>query len=292
MLLPPRIPYFVGRSKYLQDLKDITKASVNSRICIQGMPGVGKSSLALQFAVDSSEDYPDGVFFTNFDSNSVDEIVADFYFEVAGSPPSDTSVEKALGNLFHGRNPLIILDNIDQRDNATNAIAFIKALPSCSFIITTRYGSICTDLQSKPVRVEEFRRNESLDLFHKHSIDIPDSDLNKIAEALGDLPLGIELCCGQLAPPSVYTAETFLIELAKPHSMKELLKRDIEELGKRQRSFWDCFCISLNSLNLEEKHVIAACAACGSSLHPSLRVRGSSANGYGNWVGFDASNSR
>src|SRR5204862_5159528 len=68
--LPHDVPHFTGRDRELAALAPLTEPLVGNRaavpvVAIDGMPGVGKTALALRFAHAVADRWPDGQLYVN-----------------------------------------------------------------------------------------------------------------------------------------------------------------------------------------------------------------------------------
>jgi DNA-binding SARP family transcriptional activator len=156
--LPPDVPDFTGRVAPLNKVRcglaagadDSTTARVVS-IC--GMPGVGKTTLALRAAHLDRAQYPDGQLFADLRGASANpaapaDVLAGF-LRAVGVPehqiPTATEEEeraKLFRTWTYDRRVLIVLDDAC---TATQVASLLPSTPRCAVIITSRWG-----LQSLP----------------------------------------------------------------------------------------------------------------------------------------------
>ena len=152
--LPPAVPHFTGRAGELAALSAALKGPVGAKdrstavviSAIGGTPGVGKSALAVHWAHEIAERFPDGQLYVNLRGYhpatrpvDTDEAIRDF-LDALDVPPSriPASLEAQIGlyrSLLAGRRILILLDNA--RD-AQHARPLLPGASDCLVVITSR----------------------------------------------------------------------------------------------------------------------------------------------------------
>jgi tetratricopeptide (TPR) repeat protein len=152
--LPAATPHFVGRSAELAALTGLVepeaaKAGAGMSVAaITGMAGVGKTTLALQWAHHVADRFPDGQLHVNlrgFDpaapAGQVDpaEALRDFLTALGVAAPQVPSTLDARAALYRsvlaGRQVLIVLDNA--RDSA-QVRPLLPGTPGCLVLVTSR----------------------------------------------------------------------------------------------------------------------------------------------------------
>lgn len=146
--LPPDIPDFTGNSELLTRLDNMTDESGAGAnvVLICGMPGVGKTTLAVHWAHQRRHRFPDGQLYLKLNAFGAgpavqsDEALGRFLyaldFPADHTPLSVDERRDRLNELLIGRRILIILDNV--RDSS-QARALIPASTSCVTVITSQY---------------------------------------------------------------------------------------------------------------------------------------------------------
>ena len=146
--LPPDLPFFVGRRAELALLDDRLPPPDGAAvtIAVDGMPGVGKSALAVHWAHQVSARFPDGQLFLNlrgFDPSGTPVTHAEALRTLLsglGMPyeriPAEADAQVGLyRSLLAGRRMLVMLDNA--RD-AEQAKPLLPAMPGCAAVVTSR----------------------------------------------------------------------------------------------------------------------------------------------------------
>ncbi|MFF4502676.1 FxSxx-COOH system tetratricopeptide repeat protein [Streptomyces sp. NPDC001401] len=193
--IPPRNPNFTGREELLEKLHERLlreKATAVLPHALHGMGGVGKSLLAVEYLYRRMTEY-DVVWWISAErtaqiSLSLVELAPRLGL-TAGSDASST-VATVLEALRVGKpysNWLLVFDNAESPEAVQ---AFFPAGGPGNILITSRnpqWASI-----ARPLEVDVFMREESKQLLRVRGPEISDEDADRLAEALGDLPLAIE----------------------------------------------------------------------------------------------------
>ncbi len=213
--LPPETVEFVGRSTEVALLAgehdDAPRISV-----IEGMPGVGKSALAVHAARMVADQYPDGIFYLNFHthdsgSTSLDSAEALYRLLRMLSVPA-TQIPDAIGERaalwraqLSRRRAVVILDDAARHDQIR---PLLPMAGQCLILITARRR--LPDLVGASVlTLDVLSPDDAVTLFTRIAGPGRARDQDEVATAVGlcgRLPLAIQLTAGRLAqdsPPSL-----------------------------------------------------------------------------------------
>jgi DNA-binding SARP family transcriptional activator len=149
--LPGPVRHFVGRAAELADLTGLLERAAEQTprplviSVIAGMPGLGKTALAVHWAHQVADRFPDGHLYVNlrgYDPGRpmpADDALAGFLraLGVAGPDiPAETEERAArYRSLLAGRRMLIVLDNAG---DAEQARPLLPGSPSCMAVVTSR----------------------------------------------------------------------------------------------------------------------------------------------------------
>src|SRR5262249_50703270 len=123
---------FVGRQQELAEVTALLQDGNARLLTLTGPAGAGKTRLALQAAGESSDTYPDGVFWAPLaalrDSTLVLEVAAQALDAKHGLPERVAD-----------RRPLLVLDNFEHLIDAAGEIAGVLAVcPNLRLLVTSR----------------------------------------------------------------------------------------------------------------------------------------------------------
>jgi hypothetical protein len=203
--LPPvwnlarRNPGFTGRDGMLNDLHDTLSAG--NRVAVQalhGTGGVGKTQLALEYAHRFAGEY-DLVWWI---PSEKPELIGDHLATLAQDPdlclvPVGTSTPDSVralrGHLRRASRWLLVFDNAEDRDHLAQ---WLPDGPG-HLLITSRDPAWIG--VARAVDVDVFTRPESIALLNTHPPHLAGADADRLAEALGDLPLAMGQAADLLA---------------------------------------------------------------------------------------------
>jgi DNA-binding SARP family transcriptional activator/tetratricopeptide (TPR) repeat protein len=203
--LPAGVRHFVGRG---DELKALTRAADTAGaadgmvpiVVISGTAGVGKSALALQWAHQNSDAFPDGQIYVNlrgFDPagpplspTAAIRMVIDALGVPARSVPLDQQAQAALyRSMVAGRRVLILLDNAS---DAEHARMLLPGSAGPVVVVTSRneLTSLVAIEGAKPIHLRLLDSSESRHLIIGH---VGVGEVTERAEAVDEL---IALCGG------------------------------------------------------------------------------------------------
>ncbi|WSX15064.1 FxSxx-COOH system tetratricopeptide repeat protein [Streptomyces sp. NBC_00988] len=199
--VPLRNTSFVGRAALLQavegQLGDQDTAAVLPH-ALHGMGGVGKSQLALEYVYRHQQDYKvicwipaerDSLILTAL-AGLAGRLRLPLAGEDGGAPAANTAVPAVLEALRTGvpyDNWLLIFDNAEDVEAVRS---YFPTNGPGKIIVTSRNRE--WERVATPLPVNVFEREESIELLQKRSPDLSELDADRLASALGDLPLAVE----------------------------------------------------------------------------------------------------
>ncbi|MEX5637785.1 FxSxx-COOH system tetratricopeptide repeat protein [Parafrankia sp. FMc2] len=194
--VPARNPFFTGREGFLATLEHRLRRAADERgqsgpvavVPMQGMGGVGKTQLAVEYAHRHTSDYQ-AVWWVNADNLTVAtaglvDLAAALSLPTDGLP---STVLRLLWAALGARTDwLLIYDNVD--DPA--GLADLRPPESGRLLLTSRNPTL--GHLAALVEVGEFDREESVALLRRRCPALSDLQADRVAAALGDLPLAVE----------------------------------------------------------------------------------------------------
>jgi hypothetical protein len=193
----PRNPGFVGRDATLVQLRERLRSGYTAVVqALHGMGGVGKTQVAIEYAHRYAGAY-DLVWWVSAEQTSlIGEQYAALATELKVAPPrADTA--SAVGALraylrCHNR-WLLILDNAESPWQLGD---WLPGGPGHTVITSRNPG--WSELAAR-VEIDVLSRPEAVKLIHVSRPGVKETEANRLAEALGDLPLALAQAAGFLA---------------------------------------------------------------------------------------------
>jgi tetratricopeptide (TPR) repeat protein len=192
--VPVRNPFFTGRVGLLADLYRRMGQTADGHegpvavVPLQGMGGVGKTQLAIEYAYRHASDYQI-IWWVNAEDTilTTTDLVdlADALALPIDGPT--TAILRQLWQRLHDRNDwLLIYDNVDD----ATSLADVRPPDSGRLLLTSR--DVRVRHLAELVEVGVFARAESITLLQRRCPRLTDTQADQVAEALGDLPLAVE----------------------------------------------------------------------------------------------------
>jgi tetratricopeptide (TPR) repeat protein len=212
--LPPDDSSFVGRERELaliQEVQESDRRGLNAAVVVNvnGMPGMGKTTLAVHAGHLLSAAFPDGQLFVPLHAYTSGrspmsplDVLGDLLLSL-GTPaqtlPASLDGRASLWRTqVAGRRLLIVLDDAAESDQFA---PLVPASPHCLLIVTSR-RRLTTMPTTASVTLEALTPLQSVDLFTRVSgqqLDgAQDRSVSDIVERCGHLPLAIVLVAGKL----------------------------------------------------------------------------------------------
>ncbi|MEH2453010.1 NB-ARC domain-containing protein [Nostoc sp.] len=209
---PPLPPYFVERPEYSDDLKTRLLNGSSSDIrtlvitAIHGLGSVGKSTLAAALAhnAEIQSHFCDGILWATLGQqpnvlallNGWVQALEDYSFK----PTSVEATSSRLRTLLYDKAVLLV---VDDAWNTEDARAFNFGGARCQVLVTTREGSIAHALGARLYNLDVMKPAQAMELLEKRLgrdiIGVERQSAENLAEAVGYLPLALELAAVQVA---------------------------------------------------------------------------------------------
>ena len=214
MRLPPDKAFFTGRTVSLGKLDLlVSQAEMPRAVLIQGMAGVGKTTLAVHWAHRVADRFPDGVIFTDLrgtthapatPAETMGQVLRGAGVPGDQLPRTEAELEARCRSLLGGRRMLIILDNAAD----TAQIRPLVAAADSGLVVATTRRRLPSPLPGADVRTLELREmsaQDAVDLIaavlgrDDERIREEDRALARLARACGFLPLALAIMGARLA---------------------------------------------------------------------------------------------
>jgi DNA-binding SARP family transcriptional activator/tetratricopeptide (TPR) repeat protein len=225
--LPMRPARFTGRADELALVDSVARTAVEdgpATLWISGMPGVGKTALAVQAAHRLGEVFPDGRLFvdlTGFTPNVTPTAPADalerLLTDLGVPPEAIPQSTPARADLFRSRlaegRTLVVLDNAASE---TQIEALLPDIGSALVLVTSRESGALT--ASDHLRLEPLPVHEAVELFtrlvSKDRVRGRVGQVREVVERCGHVPLLIRVVAGTFQRHPTWPLE-HLVELMR-----------------------------------------------------------------------------
>ncbi|MEV6232643.1 tetratricopeptide repeat protein [Saccharopolyspora shandongensis] len=229
--LPATVRHFINRTVEQDALTTLLKGAGNDHTVlvstIDGLAGVGKSTLVVQWAHQVREQFTDGELYVNlrgFDPAAEPmtpaEALTGFLTSLGVAPEAVPATEEARAAQFrtmlHGRRMLLVLDNA--RD-AEQALPLLPGSPGCLVIVTSRQrlDGLVAHHGAQRLALATLTRDEGHELFARYIgaerlADEP-AEVEALLEHCAGLPLALTLVAVQAAAEPDIPLEDLASEL-------------------------------------------------------------------------------
>lgn len=226
--LPPDMPALVGRDKELAQLDELLKDSENEPtapviVAIDGMPGIGKTALAIHWAHRIADQFPDGVLHADLRGHGAESTLRAF-LDALGVPPDrlpdhPTAQAGLYRSLLHDRRMLILLDNAS---NAEDVRPLLPGTSSSVIIVTSRSQLIglAATHNARRIAIEPLSAGDSrtilVNRLHPLRAAAEPDALREITELCAGVPLALAVVAARASASPGHSLTAILSELRDP----------------------------------------------------------------------------
>ena len=195
--IPARVRGFTGRAELLAELEETLQSGEPIVVqAVTGMGGIGKTTAAIEYAHRHRDEFDIAWWVPAEDPALIPQRLAELALALALSAATDAAgvgVARLLGELARRDRWLLVFDN------AEDPRALSRFLPEGSGQVLITSRSPTWRGIADVVGVREFTRTESITLLRWLAPDVTDVEADRVAAAVGDLPLAIEQAGSLLA---------------------------------------------------------------------------------------------
>ncbi|WP_167536297.1 ATP-binding protein [Streptomyces ficellus] len=262
-MLPRDVPTFTGRESEVEQLVEVAQAADEPSVClVHGMPGVGKTALAVHTAhrLAEADRFPDGQLFINLRGHDPRDEPAS-PFQLLGSLLTAAGFPKGVQpESVHGRagmwrswlaskRMMIILD--DAAD-FSQVEPLLPGYPGCLTVVTSRIRLEAAEV-TRSVPVNELAPDSSTALFDRllrhRGFEGDARDAREVARLCGNLPLALVFAASVLLAHPTWQV---------PHLVTDLSSapRRLSRLSGGRASISDVLDTSLRTLDDTERRFL------------------------------------
>ncbi|WP_255948287.1 AfsR/SARP family transcriptional regulator [Streptomyces odontomachi] len=246
-MLPRDLAHFVGREAELASIDAGLRLKSPDPIVITGMPGIGKTALAVRAAHAHAAAFPDGHLFAELHTPAdqprrLDEVLGGFLVAL-GIPqqmlPSGLDLRVQLyRSLLATRRMLVVLDDVETPEQV---LPFLPTGDSSALIITSQAPGVAP-VGSRVIGLEPLTAHQSRDLLaavvgQRRLRDEPEATAQIVSDC-GGLPLALRIAAARLVSnPGWRVAD--LARRLRParHRVEELVSGNLNLQQRLQRGY-------------------------------------------------------
>jgi tetratricopeptide (TPR) repeat protein len=189
-MVPPQLPDFAGRKARLADVRDaLAGDGRRGMVTIQGMLGIGKTQLAIEYAYRFAHEYDLVWWIPCRDAEAAHAAMAGLAARLGVEVPGDRRYDGIFNVLRRGalyRRWLLVFDHANEPDEIGNLIPPIGG----HILITSRNSR--WEATGDMLELDVFERAESIDFLQRRMRKLDVTAAHRLADAVGDLPILLE----------------------------------------------------------------------------------------------------
>ncbi|WP_432028169.1 FxSxx-COOH system tetratricopeptide repeat protein [Streptomyces sp. 1222.5] len=281
--VPLRNTSFVGRQELLRVVEEQLAAQDTAAVlphALHGLGGVGKSQLVLEYVYRHQHDYKvicwipaerESLILASLAGLASHLGVVPADRDDGGAPAANTAVPAVLEALRTGTpyaDWLLVFDNAEDVEAVRG---YFPPNGPGKIIVTSRNRA--WERVATPLPVNVFEREESIELLQKRSADLSTADADRLADALGDLPLGVEQAGTWHAVTGMQVDE--YLDLLAQRSPEILDLDPAPDYPVSVAAAWDISLERLRENNPGARQLLDICASMAPEPIPRALLRGS-----------------
>ncbi|MFD9733595.1 BTAD domain-containing putative transcriptional regulator [Umezawaea sp. NPDC059074] len=247
--LPTRTPHFVGRATELRHLGRLLDVAAETVVisAVNGSAGIGKTTLAVHWAHQAADRFPDGQLYVDLRGFDADNAPTPPSHAVRGfltaldvpseRVPATLDSQTALyRSLLADRRVLVLLDNARDADQVR---PLLPASPTCLVLITSRNqltGLVARE-GARPIPLDLLDEADALALLRGHlgarRVDADPEAAAELVEHCAGVPLAVALMAARAAVNARLSLRDLADDLRDEHTRLDTLDDDDPANGVR-----------------------------------------------------------
>jgi predicted ATPase/DNA-binding SARP family transcriptional activator/Tfp pilus assembly protein PilF len=278
--LPSPPTPFVDRKEELADLSEMLADPDCRLVTLVGPGGIGKTRLALEVAAAQAGAFADGIHFVSFGAVGSGEQLVATLADALGFPLHDHNTEQQLLSYLHGKELLLVLDNLEHVVSAGAILSRACALaPKTVLLVTSRERLNLREEWVYEVRGLAYPEDRvegaghlfgAIDLFEQCArranryFSLEESEVpyvSRICQLVEGMPLGIELAA---AWTTIHSCEEIAGEIERN---LDILTTRLSNVPERHQSVRASFEHSWQLLAEQEQQLLARLSVFRGGFH-------------------------
>ena len=260
--VPQRNPSFTGREDLLALLhEELTRSRQTAVLpqALHGMGGVGKSQVAIEYVHRHSSEYDLIWWIPAEQPNQILDSLTRLAerLDLGAGPEANVAVPMVREALSTGGLPyerwLLVFDNAEAPDELQR---YFPTGGAGKILVTSR--DMDWARVTRVLEVDVFERPESVDFLRNRNPDLTDVDADRLAEALGDLPVAVEQAAAWRAATGMPVDE--YLELLESKRIELLEASPSPDYRKSVAAAWQVSLDKLSDINRGALQLLQVCS--------------------------------
>lgn len=256
--LPTRFPRFVGRADELAQLDRVLDGTVIIT-AIDGSAGIGKTTLALHWAHQAKDRFPDGHLHVNLrgfdphDPVQPGEALHDFLQALGVPARSIPAAPEAKAAMYRSRladkRMLIILDNARSSDHVR---PLLPGTSSCVTVITSRnrLDSLMVREGARRISLDVLSKKDALELLAERVEVVEPAAAGELVELCARLPLALSIVAARAAEQPMMSLGELADEVREERNRLDVLDSGDIDVSVRSVFSWSYNVLSPDAARL------------------------------------------
>ena len=215
--IPARVRDFTGRAELLAELEAALRFGKPTAVqAVTGIGGIGKTTAVIEYAHRHHDEFDIAWWVPAEDPALIPERLAELALALdltTATTPIGVAVARLLGELVRRGRWLVVFDNVEDPRALSR---FLPEGPG-QVLITSR-NSDWQGIATR-VRVREFSRVESIELLRRLASELDEAEADRVADAVGDLPLAVEQAGSLLADTGMAVDRYLRLLIERAHDV-------------------------------------------------------------------------